>query len=126
MRATVECASIEARSRKLLEMRTRLSDLRNKLYGNEKLETLLGDVVNSTEKMSEISKGGAKTALCPVPKHAGFFGWPCGSEQKLPAESKVRVMKSGFHQGAVCRYWVQSGPLENASGDAPCEWFVAE
>ena len=73
-----------------------------------------------------LAKGGAKTALCPVPKNAAFFGWPCRSEKKLPAESKVRVMKAGFEQGGKCRYWVQGGPMDNEAGDAPCEWFVAQ
>ena len=42
--------------RKLLEARTKLSDLRNKLAGNDKLEDLLQDVLASTEKMAEVSK----------------------------------------------------------------------
>lgn len=40
--------------RKLLEARTKLADLRNKLAGNEKLEDLLGDVLNNTEKRQRI------------------------------------------------------------------------
>ena len=73
-------------------------------------------------------KAPATASLCPVPKNAFHFGWPCTSDkQALPHESKVRVMKAAV-QGtdAVCRYWVQSGPANDASGDAPCEWFVAE
>ena len=75
-----------------------------------------------------LARGGAGTALCDVPKNAFFFSWPCHSQAKtLPAESKVRVMKAGMSgSDAVCRYWVQSGPLENAAGDAPCDWFVAQ
>lgn len=42
--------------KKLLEARTRLADLRNKLAGNEKLEDLLGDVLNSTEKLKTLGK----------------------------------------------------------------------
>lgn len=37
--------------RKLLEARTKLSDLRNKLAGNEKLEDLLGEVLANTENL---------------------------------------------------------------------------
>jgi type VI secretion system protein ImpB len=40
--------------RKLLEARTKLSDLRNKLAGNEKLEDILGDVLNNTEKLKKL------------------------------------------------------------------------
>jgi type VI secretion system protein ImpB len=41
--------------KKLLEVRTRLSDLRNKITGNDKLEELLDDIVRDTEKLKEIS-----------------------------------------------------------------------
>lgn len=44
--------------KKLLEARTKLSDLRNKLAGNEKLEDLLGDVLSNTEKLQKL---GAET-----------------------------------------------------------------
>jgi type VI secretion system protein ImpB len=40
--------------RKLLEARTKLSDLRNKLAGNEKLEDLLGEVLNNTEQLKTL------------------------------------------------------------------------
>jgi type VI secretion system protein ImpB len=40
--------------RKLLDARTKLSDLRNKLAGNEKLEDILGDVLSSTEKLKKL------------------------------------------------------------------------
>ena len=43
--------------RKLLEARTKLADLRNKLAGNEKLEDILSDVLSSTEKLAELSTG---------------------------------------------------------------------
>src|SRR6478672_2159483 len=41
--------------KKLLEVRTRLSDLRNKITGNDKLEQLLEDIVRDTEKLKQIS-----------------------------------------------------------------------
>lgn len=40
--------------RKLLEARSRLADLRNKLAGNERLEDLLSDVLSNTEKLAQI------------------------------------------------------------------------
>jgi type VI secretion system protein ImpB len=42
--------------KRLLEARTKLADLRNKLAGNEKLEDLLGDVLSSTEKLNTLSE----------------------------------------------------------------------
>jgi type VI secretion system protein ImpB len=42
--------------RKLLEARTKLADLRNKLAGNDKLEDILNDVLNSTEKLAELGQ----------------------------------------------------------------------
>ncbi|WP_394780055.1 type VI secretion system contractile sheath small subunit [Undibacterium sp.] len=42
--------------KKLLEARTKLADLRNKLAGNEKLEDILNDVLNSTEKLAALSQ----------------------------------------------------------------------
>ena len=44
--------------RKLQEARSKLADLRNKLAGNEKLEDLLNDVLNSTERLQSL--GGQK------------------------------------------------------------------
>jgi type VI secretion system protein ImpB len=41
--------------RKLLEARTRLSDLRNKLAGNEKLDDILSDILTNTEKLAQLS-----------------------------------------------------------------------
>lgn len=41
--------------KKMLEIRTRLSDLRNKISGNDKLEELLDDIVRDTEKLKQIS-----------------------------------------------------------------------
>lgn len=41
--------------RRLLEARERLSDLVNKMDGNEKLEQLLQDVVNNTDSLKKIS-----------------------------------------------------------------------
>ncbi len=40
--------------KKLLDARTKLADLRNKLAGNEKLEDLLGEVLNNTEKLKTL------------------------------------------------------------------------
>lgn len=42
--------------RKLLEARTKLSDLRNKLAGNDKLEDVLSDVLSNTENLQQLSK----------------------------------------------------------------------
>lgn len=41
--------------RKLLEARDRLSDLVNKMDGNDKLEQLLNDVVNNTDSLKKLS-----------------------------------------------------------------------
>jgi type VI secretion system protein ImpB len=45
---------------KLLEARTKLADLRNKLAGNDKLEDILSEVLNNTGKLATLksSKGG--------------------------------------------------------------------
>jgi type VI secretion system protein ImpB len=40
--------------RKLLEARSKLADLRNKLAGNEKLEDILSDVLSNTEKLKQL------------------------------------------------------------------------
>lgn len=42
--------------KKLLEVRTKLADLRNKLAGNEKLEDMLTDVLNSTDKLAQLNQ----------------------------------------------------------------------
>jgi type VI secretion system protein ImpB len=42
--------------KKLLEARTKLADLRNKLAGNEKLEDILSEILSSTEKLDALSK----------------------------------------------------------------------
>ena len=47
--------------RKLLEARTKLSDLRNKLAGNDKLEDILGDVLNNTEQLAKLGQEARKT-----------------------------------------------------------------
>jgi type VI secretion system protein ImpB len=39
--------------KELLEVRSKLADLRNKLAGNDKLEDLLSEVLNSTEKLRQ-------------------------------------------------------------------------
>ncbi len=41
--------------RRLLEARTKLSDLRNKLAGNDKLEDLLAEVLSNTEQLKQLS-----------------------------------------------------------------------
>lgn len=45
--------------RKLLEARTKLADLRNKLAGNERLEDMLNDVLSNTEKLRELNPDNA-------------------------------------------------------------------
>jgi len=40
--------------RKLLDARTKLADLRNKMAGNEKLEDILGEVLSNTEKLKAL------------------------------------------------------------------------
>lgn len=40
----------------LLEARTKLADLRNKLAGNDKLEDILSEVLNNTEKLDSLRK----------------------------------------------------------------------
>ena len=42
--------------KKLLEARSKLADLRNKLAGNDRLEDILQDVLGNTEKLSELGK----------------------------------------------------------------------
>ncbi|PJJ96068.1 type VI secretion system contractile sheath small subunit [Lysobacteraceae bacterium NML03-0222] len=42
--------------RKLLESRSKLADLRNKLAGNEKLEDLLTEVLNNTDQLKKLSE----------------------------------------------------------------------
>ena len=42
--------------RRLLDARTKLADLRNKMAGNEKLEDILGDVLSNTEKLKTLGK----------------------------------------------------------------------
>jgi len=42
--------------KKLLEARTKLADLRNKLAGSEKLEDILNEVLSNTEKLAELSQ----------------------------------------------------------------------
>ncbi len=42
--------------RKLLEARSKLADLRNKVAGNEKLEDLLTDVLANTEKLKQLGQ----------------------------------------------------------------------
>ncbi len=44
----------------LLEARTKLADLRNKLAGNDKLEDILSDVLGNTEKLGRLRKSTTK------------------------------------------------------------------
>lgn len=46
--------------KKLLDARTRLSDLRNKITGNDKLEELLDEIVRDTEKLKTIGAAQSK------------------------------------------------------------------
>lgn len=46
--------------RQLLEIRTRLSDLRNKIIGNDKLEELLDQIVRDTDKLEAIQQSNPK------------------------------------------------------------------
>ena len=41
--------------RKLVEARQKLSDLRSKMDGNEKLENILNDIISSTDKQKQLS-----------------------------------------------------------------------
>ena len=47
--------------KKLLEARTKLADLRNKLAGNDKLEEMLEQIIHDTEKLQTISQNPTKT-----------------------------------------------------------------
>jgi len=44
----------------LLEARTKLSDLRNKLAGNDRLEDVLSDVLSNTEKLKQLGQEASK------------------------------------------------------------------
>ena len=46
--------------KKLLEARSKLADLRNKLAGNEKLEDLLGEVLANTEQLKKLGAEAGK------------------------------------------------------------------
>ncbi|NMM37725.1 MAG: type VI secretion system contractile sheath small subunit [Glaciimonas sp.] len=46
--------------KKLLDARTKLADLRNKLAGNEKLEDILSEILSSTEKLAALSQQTSK------------------------------------------------------------------
>src|SRR5260370_20828979 len=56
----------------LLEMRKRLQELMSKMEGNDKLEQLLGDVLNNTEKAQSLAKqlGIESAAEAPKPEEA--------------------------------------------------------
>lgn len=42
--------------RKLMEIRGKLSDLKNKMYGNDKLGELLGEILQDTDKLAALGK----------------------------------------------------------------------
>ena len=46
--------------RQLLDIRTRLSDLRNKIIGNDKLEELLDQIVRDSDKLEAIQRSNPK------------------------------------------------------------------
>ena len=48
--------------RQLLQARSKLSDLRNKMAGNDKLEEVLSDVLRSTEKLHQLDRESKTTA----------------------------------------------------------------
>jgi len=52
--------------RKLLEVRNKLADLRNKMGGNDKLEELLMDVLQNTEKLKTLGKEFGREAAVPA------------------------------------------------------------
>jgi type VI secretion system protein ImpB len=56
--------------RELLEMRQRLTQLLSKMEGNDKLESLLGDVLNNTEKAMALAKEMGIEAGAETPKEA--------------------------------------------------------
>ena len=47
--------------KRLLEARTKLSDLRNKLAGNDKLEDVLSDVLTNTDKLKQLGQEAGQT-----------------------------------------------------------------
>jgi hypothetical protein len=68
----------------------------------------------------------AKRTALPVVSSQGTLAHAGTSTPLCPAPSTVRVMKAGIERNdALCRYWVLDGPQNGVSGDAPCEWFVA-
>ena len=42
--------------RQLLEIRSKLSDLKNKMYGNDKLGEILGEILQNTDKLAALGK----------------------------------------------------------------------
>ncbi|WP_407312691.1 type VI secretion system contractile sheath small subunit [Pseudomonas sp. nanlin1] len=52
--------------RKLLEARNKLADLRNKIGGNDKLEELLMNVLQNTEKLKTLGKEFGREAAIPA------------------------------------------------------------
>jgi type VI secretion system protein ImpB len=54
--------------KELLDMRKRLQELMSKMEGNDKLEQLLGDVLNNTEKAMSLAKQMGIEAAADAPK----------------------------------------------------------
>lgn len=54
--------------KELLEMRKRLQELMSKMEGNDKLEQLLGDVLNNTEKAMSLAKQMGIESAAEAPK----------------------------------------------------------
>ena len=57
--------------RKLLEARRRLSDLVHKVDGNEKLETILQEVISNSEALKKVGKAAGMQAQDKVKKEGG-------------------------------------------------------
>lgn len=57
--------------KKLLEARTKLADLRNKLAGNETLEDILNEVLTNTEHLELLGQETGKTSDIQAPNEEG-------------------------------------------------------
>lgn len=54
--------------KKLVELRERLSDLRNKMAGNEKLEDMLREIIDDTSKLAELKSAAGEWVGLRTPK----------------------------------------------------------
>ena len=54
--------------KKLVELRERLSDLRNKMAGNEKLEDMLREIIDDTSKLAELKSAAGEWVGLRNPK----------------------------------------------------------